>query len=124
MPRREDERWAGSKQPRGIPLCPFCGSPDMYEDKQYQCWTCNKCEKRFPVPSYGSGKDFGKEARWLGKTNKEVLDSYQFGTPPFPPMDNPFDPDHPGYVKGEWERKHGGIFIKLIRLLIRFLRGA
>jgi hypothetical protein len=28
---------------------------------------------------------------------------------PEPPADNPFDPDHPGYYKGEWENKHHSI---------------
>ena len=30
MPRREDEYWAGIKEPGGRGLCPFCGSSDIY----------------------------------------------------------------------------------------------
>ncbi len=66
MPEREDEYWAGMKEPKGRGLCPFCGSRNIYFNKHYKSWRCNKCEHSFPIPSYGPGKDFGKEARLRG----------------------------------------------------------
>ena len=72
MPKREDEYWAGMKEPKGRALCPFCGSSDIYYNKRYESWRCTKCEKSFPTPSYGPGEDFGKEARWAGKTTDEA----------------------------------------------------
>lgn len=72
MPRREDEYWAGMKEPQGRGLCPFCGSSRIYYNKRYESWRCTKCEKSFPTPSYGPGEDFGKEARWFGKTTEEM----------------------------------------------------
>lgn len=72
MPKREDEYWAGMKEPKGRGLCPFCGSSDIYYNKRYESWRCTKCEKSFPMPSYGPGGDFGKEARWFGKTTEEI----------------------------------------------------
>ncbi|KKN72327.1 hypothetical protein LCGC14_0411540 [marine sediment metagenome] len=71
MPRREDEYWAGRKEPQGIGLCPFCGSSNVYYNNNYESWRCAKCEKSFPSPSYGPGEGFGKEARWFGKTTEE-----------------------------------------------------
>lgn len=72
MPKREDEFWAGTKEPKGRGLCPFCGSSNIYYNKRYESWKCSKCEKSFPSPSYGPGGDFGKEARWFGKTTEEM----------------------------------------------------
>jgi len=70
MPKREDEYWAGRKEPKGIGLCPFCGSPNVYYSKKFRDWNCGNCEKSFPSPSYGPGEDFGKEARWFGKSTE------------------------------------------------------
>lgn len=72
MPKREDEYWAGMKEPKGRGLCPFCGSSNIYYNKRYESWRCAKCEKSFPSPSYGPGEDFGREARWFGKTTEEI----------------------------------------------------
>ena len=72
MPKREEEHWASQKEVKGRALCPFCGSPDVYYNKHYRSWRCGKCEKTFPSPSYGPGKDFGKEGRWFGKTTDQV----------------------------------------------------
>ena len=68
MPKREDEYWAGTKEPRGRGLCPFCGSSNIYYNEYFKSWRCARCEKSFPSPSYGQGKGFGKEARWFGRT--------------------------------------------------------
>lgn len=70
MPKREDEYWAGRKEPQGQGLCPFCGSSNVYYNERYESWRCERCEKSFPTPSYGPGGDFGKEARWFGKTTE------------------------------------------------------
>jgi len=61
MPTREEEQGAGRREKRGIALCPFCGSPEVYYNKYYKSWRCGKCEKSFPSPSYG-GK--GKPSWW------------------------------------------------------------
>ena len=66
MPKREDEYWAVMKEPGGRGLCPFCGTSNIYYNKYYKSWKCAKCERSFPTPSYGPGKDFGKEARLKG----------------------------------------------------------
>jgi len=68
MPKREDEYWAGKKEPKGRGLCPRCGNSNISYNERFQSWRCNKCERSFPTPSYGPGGDFGKEARWFGKT--------------------------------------------------------
>ncbi len=68
MPKREDEFWAAQKEGRGRGLCPSCGSSNISYNPRFESWRCNKCEKSFPSPSYGPGADFGKEARWFGKT--------------------------------------------------------
>lgn len=72
MPKRQDEYWAGTKEPKGRGLCPFCGSPDVHYSKRLKSWRCGKCEKTFPSPSYGPGKDSGKEARLYGKTTAQL----------------------------------------------------
>lgn len=72
MPKREDEFWAGRKESQGRALCPFCGSSNISYNKRFESWRCNKCEKSFPTPSYGPGGDFGKEARWFGKTTADI----------------------------------------------------
>ena len=67
MPKREDEYWAGRKEPRGQPLCPFCGHAEVYPIKVKRlvfftktvAWSCanERCSmyrKRFPSPSYGA----------------------------------------------------------------------
>ena len=59
------------KNPYGW-LCPFCGSSDIQFNERYKSWRCNKCEKSFPSPSKGPGKDMGLEARWFGKTTDEL----------------------------------------------------
>ena len=69
MPKREDEYRIGSRGPRGTPLCPFCGHPEVYPIKakrlvfftRITAWSCanEKCSmyrKRFPSPSYGPGR--------------------------------------------------------------------
>ncbi|MFH0847482.1 MAG: hypothetical protein V1894_05470 [Chloroflexota bacterium] len=69
MPRREDEYWAGHKEGEGRPLCPFCGSPDVYPKKEkfllfftrtvgWCCANegCRMYRKTIPRPSYGSGR--------------------------------------------------------------------
>jgi len=63
MPKREDEYWAGKKEPKGQGLCPFCGSSKLYYNKRYESWRCGKCEESFPSPSYGPGRDLEEEAR-------------------------------------------------------------
>ena len=73
MPKREDEYWAGMKEPKGRGLCPRCGSSNISYNKRFQSWRCNKCEHSFPIPSYGPGGDFGKEARWFGKTTEKIF---------------------------------------------------
>lgn len=70
MPKREDEFWAAQKEGRGRGLCPRCGSPDISYNPKFESWRCNKCEHSFPMPSYGPGGEFGKEARWFGKTTE------------------------------------------------------
>ncbi|MBA7601589.1 hypothetical protein ES703_08665 [subsurface metagenome] len=70
MPKREDEYWAGMKEPKGRGLCPKCGSSNISYNKRFKSWRCNRCENSFPVPSYGPGREFGKEARWFGKTTE------------------------------------------------------
>jgi len=72
MPKREDEYWVGTKEPKGRGLCPFCGSSNVYYNKRYNSWRCGSCEQSFPSPSYGPGGDFGKEARWFGKTTDKT----------------------------------------------------
>ena len=67
MPKREDEYYASLKQSGLRPLCPFCGSPDVYPIKGKRLlfftrtvgWSCanEKCRmyrKPFPSPSRGS----------------------------------------------------------------------
>ena len=69
MPKREDEYRIRSRGPRGTPLCPFCGHPEVYPIKAKRLifftrivgWSCanEKCSmyrKRFPSPSYGPGR--------------------------------------------------------------------
>jgi ribosomal protein L37AE/L43A len=70
MPKREDEFWAAQKEGRGRGLCPRCGSSDISYNPKFASWRCNKCEHSFPMPSYGPGGWFGKEARWFGKTTE------------------------------------------------------
>ena len=68
MPKREDEYHAGTSEPRGVGLCPFCGSPEVYYNEVYRSWRCGRCEKSFPSPSYGPGKDSGQDTRRSGKS--------------------------------------------------------
>jgi hypothetical protein len=69
MPSREDEYYSGKKEGQGQPLCPFCGSKDVYPIREKRwiffnrivAWSCanERCRmyrKRFPNPSWGSGK--------------------------------------------------------------------
>ncbi len=66
MPRREDEYYSRGRG-RGEPLCPFCGTKQVYPIKEKRffffmrtvAWSCanEKCRmyrKRFPNPSWGS----------------------------------------------------------------------
>ena len=68
MPIRENDYYAKKPADRGQPLCPFCGSKDVYaiKSKKYIiferviAWSCanEKCRmyrKQFPSPSWGSG---------------------------------------------------------------------
>jgi len=139
MPKREDEYWAGTKEPKGRGLCPFCGSPNVFYSKHYERWTCGNCEKSFPSPSYGPGGDFGKEARWFGKTTAkmrrrefaEARAARQKKTGSKASNTGyPFDPDHVGYYKGEYRGRRikvGGFTARkafLIFLLIACLAAA
>jgi ribosomal protein L37AE/L43A len=63
VPKREDEYWAGMKEPKGRGLCPFCGSFNISYNKRFHSWRCNNCEHSFPVPSYGPGREFGKTTK-------------------------------------------------------------
>ena len=74
MPKREDEFWAAQKEEKGRGLCPKCGSPNVSYNPRFKSWRCNKCEHNFPIPSYGPGKDFGKEARWFGKSTRPRIE--------------------------------------------------
>jgi ribosomal protein L37AE/L43A len=59
----------------GKALCPRCGSPDVYPmhpSLPDTWWECKKCGRTFPSPSYGPEEDFGKEARWFGKTTSNM----------------------------------------------------
>jgi hypothetical protein len=53
-------------------LCPFCGTSNISYNEIFHSWKCNKCEHIFPTPSYGPSQDFGKEARWFGKTTAQL----------------------------------------------------
>jgi hypothetical protein len=97
MPKREDDYFASNREPGGRALCPYCGSSDIYFNEYYRSWRCAKCEKSFPMPSYGSGT-------WFGSAST-------------PPDDNPFDPEHPGYYKGEWKKSKGNIVKSFSRIL-------
>ena len=58
----------GARGKRGQPLCPFCGSPDVYPVREGKwifkrtvAWSCanEDCRwyrKRFPSPSWGTGQ--------------------------------------------------------------------
>jgi len=114
MPKREDEFWAGMKEPKGRGLCPFCGSSNVYYNKRYESWRCAKCERSFPSPSYGPGGDFGKEARWFGKTTEEVRRrefaeaARKSRAEKQKGIESPFDPDRVGYYREEYSRGSRG----------------
>jgi hypothetical protein len=68
MANREDEYYTGRKGERGTPLCPFCGTKNVYPIQgkrlffftRIVAWSCanEKCRmyrKQFPNPSWGSG---------------------------------------------------------------------
>ncbi len=38
----------------GKGLCPYCGSPNLSYNPRFKSWRCNRCEKSFPIPSYGT----------------------------------------------------------------------
>jgi ribosomal protein L37AE/L43A len=61
MPSREDEYSRQRNKPRGMALCPRCGSPNLSYNKMYKSWRCNRCEQSFPTPSYGAQ---GKPSFW------------------------------------------------------------
>ena len=70
MPKREDERTAASREPRGRGLCPFCGSMDVYYNEHYKSWRCGRCERSFPAPSYGpyadgTAQQRKRQRRWV-----------------------------------------------------------
>ncbi len=73
MSVKEDEYGTGQEE-TGKGLCPFCGSPEISYDRLFAFWRCSNknCKKWFPTPSYGPGADFGKEARWFGKTTEQL----------------------------------------------------
>lgn len=67
MPKREDEFYAAMRDAKLRPLCPFCGSPNVYPIKGRKflfftgtvAWSCanERCRmyrKHFPAPSRGS----------------------------------------------------------------------
>jgi hypothetical protein len=54
MPKRDDEYYAGRKEP-GIGLCPYCGNLDVGYIKDEAHWHCRRCDKTFISPSYGPG---------------------------------------------------------------------
>jgi hypothetical protein len=69
MPGQEDEHYAGKSETRGRPLCPFCGSVNVYPIKakyliifkktiSWSCAneSCRMYRKQFPSPSWGSGR--------------------------------------------------------------------
>jgi transposase-like protein len=62
MPRREDEYQVEKREGRGTALCPFCGSPNVSYNQVFKSFRCNRCEKSFPSPSYGSGG--GRPSLW------------------------------------------------------------
>lgn len=132
MPKREDEYWAGMKEPKGRGLCPFCGSSNIYYNKHYKTWRCGRCEKSFPTPSYGPGGDFGKEARWFGKTTegvrrKEFAEAraarQKKSGSKASNTEYPFDSEHVGYYRGEYRgrRIKGGGFTARKAFLIFLL---
>jgi len=71
MPTREEEFYSAKSSDRGTPLCPFCGSRQVYPIKvkrwyfftRIVAWSCanEKCRmyrKQFPNPSWGSSRRF------------------------------------------------------------------
>jgi hypothetical protein len=68
MPSRKSEFYAERKEGPGQPLCPFCGSKDVYPIKEKRliffektvAWSCanegcRMYRKQFPSPSWGAG---------------------------------------------------------------------
>lgn len=68
MPKREEEYAAARRRPRGQPLCPYCGTPNVYPKRVRRLflfsrtagWCCanERCRmyrRVFPSPSYGPG---------------------------------------------------------------------
>jgi hypothetical protein len=68
MPSREDEFYSGRQGQKGEPLCPFCGSKQVYpiktkfllvftRNKGWSCANenCRMYRKIFPNPSWGTG---------------------------------------------------------------------
>jgi len=67
LPKREDEFYAALRDAKLRPLCPFCGSTNVYPIRGKRffifpatvAWSCanERCRmyrKRFPAPSRGS----------------------------------------------------------------------
>ena len=113
MPKRENEFWAGMKEPKGRGLCPFCGSSNISYNQKFRSWRCNKCEHSFPSPSYGPGREFGKEARWFGKTTNGIRQegfaeaarqarAAKWKESGRSDSGYPFDPGHVGHYKMEY----------------------
>jgi len=69
------------KEPKGRGLCPFCGSSNIYYNRRFESWRCGKCEKSFPIPSYGPGRDFGKEVRLRSPALESSLKHGRYMTP-------------------------------------------
>ena len=70
MPKREDEFWAGKKESEGRGLCPFCGASNISYNEAFKSWRCNRCEKSFPMPSYGQRATEREERRGTGLKTK------------------------------------------------------
>jgi hypothetical protein len=90
--------------------CPSCNLQssswiDYY--KIYQC-TNPECRKWYVDRDYRKlmvGTKTGSEQQEL--IRPEIRDSSKNLSKALRrPKNNPFDPEHPGYYKGEWERKH------------------
>ena len=69
MPKREDEFYASPRGSKLRPLCPYCGSPDVYRIKGKRLWffpktvawscaneRCRMYRKPFPSPSRVPGR--------------------------------------------------------------------
>lgn len=55
MSSREEENAAAAREGSRNGACPFCWGYNIVYNEHYKTWRCNKCERSFPVPSYGPG---------------------------------------------------------------------